>query len=172
MNQENSKPAVDAPKPRRRPVRWTRKMKDDFLDHLAATCNVRGAAREVGVHPRSVYNLRRKDPAFTRAWGEALLLGYEVLETRLVGCALAGAREDGAPCVPDADRPEMDEPVEPLDRALALHLLKSHRGHLLGRRAVGGPKPRRATPEETDAAILRKLAAMDRRRQARDEAEA
>lgn len=148
-------------------VKWTPKMKGEFLDHLAATCNVRAAAREIGVHPRSVYNLRRKDPAFTRAWGEALLLGYEMLETRLVGCALAGEAETGA----DAERgDEEGADLEPLDRTLALHLLKSHRSHMLGRRAVGGPKPRRATPEETDAAILRKLAAMDRHRKASGEA--
>ncbi|RYD63816.1 MAG: hypothetical protein EOP58_10740, partial [Sphingomonadales bacterium] len=66
-------------------VRWTAKMRASFLDHLAATCNVKASAEFIGVDPVSVYALRRRDARFTEAWGEALALGYEMLETLLVG---------------------------------------------------------------------------------------
>lgn len=136
-------------------VRWTKRMKAMFLDHLAATCNVSSAAAVIGVEPGSVYSLRRTDPAFAAAWTEALAAGYEMLETQLVGHALAGG---GRTIVNGAvDR------TGPIDVDLALKLLGTHRDAMLDRaRGRRGPRRKVATMAETDEAILKKLESMAR----------
>ncbi len=143
-------------KPKRKRMRWTMQMKAAFLDHLAATCNIKASAAAIGVHSILVYSLRRRDAEFAAMWDDALVLGYQVLETQLVGHALAGGGktlENGA-----------TELTGPIDVELALKLLDAHRAGRTGRRA--GPKPQRARQEETDKAILRKLAALEARRKA------
>lgn len=137
-------------KKRRRWVRWTKKKRTDFLDHLAGTCNVRAAAAAAGMTPPSVYHLRRKDEAFGEEWQKALHVGYEMLETELLGHMLAGGgdtidRADGSRIIVEQ----------------ALKLLGQHRNAMQGKWR-GGPKLKRACPEDTDTAILKKLAAMDR----------
>lgn len=144
----------------RRWVRWTAGMKDRFLDHLAATCNVKASAAEIGVDPVSVYRLRRNDPRFAGQWADALAAGYEMLETQLVGHALAGG---GAVIDNGADA------IGPIDKDLALRLLSAHRGQIGGKAPRGGPKRHVATRQETDAAILRKLAAMARSQAGRED---
>jgi hypothetical protein len=131
-------------------VRWTRRMKKEFLDHLAATCNVRGAAAAIGVDPVSVYALRRRDEAFYLAWEEAVVAGYQMLETQLIGHCLAGG---GTTIDNGADE------FGSIDKDMALRLLTSHRA---GRDKVirGGPRPQVARRDETDAAILKKLKAL------------
>lgn len=147
----------------RRWVRWNRRMKTVFLDHLAATCNVCEAARAIGVDPASVYYLRRSDPGFAAAWSEALELGYEMLETQVVGHALAGggrAIENGATVLPGSDRP-----VGPIDIDLALRMLTHHAANRRPRR-YGAP-PQVAAPDDTDEVILRKLKQVSERLAAR-----
>ena len=138
---------------RRRWVRWTKKERTVFLDHLAATGSVCEAAAIAEVSTSSVYRLRRKDEAFAEAWRKALILGYEMLETVLLGHVLAGGgsriqRPDG----------------RTIDLGDAMRLLSMHRAHRQGDRKRGGRPLERARPEDTDAAILRKLAAIDRAR--------
>jgi hypothetical protein len=136
-------------------VRWTKKMKAAFLDHLAATCNVKESAAEIGVDPVSVYGLRRHDAEFRANWADALACGYEMLETQLVGHALAG---DGSGELTGAA-----ESVGPISVDLALRLLTAHRNAMTGKMARGGPPRHRATKAETDAAILKKLAVVEKR---------
>jgi hypothetical protein len=140
----------------RRWVRWSRKLKAAFLDHLASTCNVRDSAEAIGVDPGSIYVLRRRDKAFAAAWGEALEAGYEMLETQLVGHALSGG---GARSITNGDV----EHTGPIDVDLALRLLGTHRGAMAGKPSRGGPKPRTATREETNAVLLRKLKIVETR---------
>lgn len=133
-------------------------MKREFLDHLAATCDINAAAATIKVDPESVHGLRRSDPAFGAAWGEALAAGYEMLETRLVGHALAGGGREIAGATGRAG---------PIDAELALRLLSEHRGTATGatgRARRGGATARVASREQTDAAILRKLAQIERAR--------
>lgn len=144
-------------------VRWTEAMREAFLDHLAGSCNVKEAARAAGVEPVSVYALRRKDERFADQWHQALMAGYEVLETALVGYALAGGAEDR----------RVEGLRAPVDVDTGLRLLAAHRNALNGKPVRGGPKLQRATREETDAAILKKLNAIARQREqaaAREEA--
>lgn len=145
------------PKAKRRwRIRWTQRMKAEFLDHLASTCNVLASAGAIGVGPRSVYNLRRRDPAFRASWIEAVECGYEMLETQLIGHAL----ECGGDQLVNGDV----ERTGAIDVKLALALLTAHRGRRDGTRGRDGPKPKVVTSEQTDASILRKLAAMARAR--------
>ena len=125
-------------------VRWTQRMKAEFLDHLAATCNVRASAAAIGVDPASVYHLRRNDMEFVAEWERSLDCGYQLLETQLVGHALSGD--------PDRLLTNVDT---------ALRLLATRRNGWAGKNARGGPPRHRATKAETDAAILKKLAAIE-----------
>ncbi|RYE01828.1 MAG: hypothetical protein EOP61_10160 [Sphingomonadales bacterium] len=143
-------------------VRWTAKMRESFLDHLAATCNVRASAEYIGVDPVSVYVLRRRDAKFAHAWGEALALGYEMLETLLVGHALSGDTGDVLNC-------GVETQSGPVTVDLAVRLLSAHR-NAEGKPRRGGPKPQFATRDETDAVLMKKLAQIEARR-ARDKAE-
>lgn len=61
-----------------------------FLAHFSANCNVAAAAAAAGATVSALYRWRRDDPAFAEAWGEALAMGYQLLEARLVAHALAG----------------------------------------------------------------------------------
>jgi hypothetical protein len=74
-------------KPKRRAFTEARRKR--FLNHFAASCNVRAAARAVGISEGCVDAWRKKDPQFNAAWKEALELGYARLEAEL----LAGARK-------------------------------------------------------------------------------
>lgn len=144
-----------AGKPGRHWIRWNKGMRQGFLDHLAATGNVKQAAAEIAVDPRAVYNLRRRDPKFAAEWGEAITLGYQMLETRLIGHALAGGRT--------CDMIDQDG-MEPIDPQLALTMLAAHRNALAGVPLKGGPRQKRATEEETNAALMKKLDAIEKRR--------
>ncbi len=138
---------------------WTAARKAGFLDHLAATCNITDAAAAVGARPESVYSLRRRDGAFAAAWTEALAAGYEMLETRLVGHALAG----GGQSITNGTTPT----IGAIDRDVAMWLLNFRQAELLGTPRRRGGRPRRvASAEETDAAILKKLAAIARKKDA------
>ena len=135
--------------------RWTAAQRAAFLDHLAATCSVTAACSALDVWSSSAYYVRRTDPAFAEAWRVALLTGYDRLEGMLL--AKAGAATGAAEAAAEAGT---------LDADLALRLLALHDSRMKAQ-AAGTAKPqnrvRRATPEETDAAILRQLAALDRR---------
>lgn len=139
-------------------VRWSRRMKAEFLDALASSCNVKASADAIGVDPASVYSLRRRDPEFLREWGLALDAGYQLLETMLLGHVMAGGGRGDA----------IDMPGLPgkLDVETALRLLAAHRQSLDGRQKSGGPRPRLCDAAETDAAILKKLSAIEKRRAA------
>lgn len=139
-------------------VRWTTKKKAAFLDELAATCNVKESAAAIGVDPASVYQLRRRDPDFAASWAHALRQGYDMLETQLVGHALAGGGS-GAGAVLDNGDPGRP----PIDVELALKLLREHRDRAAGKRDPGGPRPLVATRDQTNAAIIKKLAAIEAR---------
>jgi hypothetical protein len=72
-------------KPKRRAFTEARRKR--FLNHFAASCNARAAARAVGVSENCVHAWRRKDPQFNAAWKEALQLGYARLEAELIRSA-------------------------------------------------------------------------------------
>jgi len=152
---------------------WTQKRRKQFLDALAGSCNVRKAAAAAGLHASNAYALRQRDPAFADLWKEALALGYERLEEALLEHAL---RSMNAIEIDPLDTPPLGqgpaaEQAQPgsgaivalstKDVQLALLLLNRHRGTVEGR---GKPAARRrATPEETNAALRKQLDVLARK---------
>ncbi len=152
---------------------WTITRRRKFLNALGETCNVRHACDVVGLSQTSAYDLRRRDAAFARLWAEALALGYETLEGALLSHALVGvnAIAIGAPIEGDA---EGDEPVKaipgtgfdprslnPASVQLALTLLNRHRQAVESKPT--SPRGKRATPDETNAALRKQLDMMARK---------
>ena len=140
---------------------WTKAKRELFLATLADSCNVRKAAAEAGMTPSGVYQLRKRDPAFGDLWAEALELGYERLETALLEHALIGvnAIDIGVAIGAVDDKPGPDM-VSAGALQLAMALLTKHRQGV-ERKPV--TQRRRATPEETDAALKKQLDALERR---------
>lgn len=152
MTETDEKIAVPTARRGVSPIRWTCAMKATFLDHLAGTCHITASAAAIGVTPGAVHQLRRRDPSFAADWEEALEAGYVMLETRLLGHALAGHAR--------ADRIEAaGDPTEAIDVEQALRLLAERQRRRTGASSRGGARMRRATAAETDAAILRLLRA-------------
>lgn len=129
--------------------RWTSAAERRFLDHLAATCNVRASAAACGFDLSLIYRKRRADPGFARSWQMALEQGYSTLETLLLQRATEAL---------DGREPEPGLVIEPMTVKEATALLAAHRA-----RVNGHPRPRRrwARPRSLDemrSSILAKLA--------------
>jgi hypothetical protein len=69
---------------------WTKPRRDLFLNALADTCNVAASCRAAGMSSGAIYPLRQRDPAFRRAWAEALREGYARLELAMLDRAING----------------------------------------------------------------------------------
>lgn len=142
---------------------WTIARRVAFLDHLAATCNIAQSAKAVGSSASGAYALRRRDAAFAEQWREAIDLGYELLETKVLAFAL-GQRDDGS-MIGDPGAVA----AAPIDPDAAIRLVRQHQAM----RAAGAPHhASRRTPfafkhvtiEEVREALLAKLEARARRR--------
>ncbi len=138
---------------------WTSEKRTRFLNHLAATSNVEASVAVVGMSTAGAYMLRRRDPAFAAQWHAAVLAGYDRLEAALLEHAtraLTAIEHDEVP----------DQPFDPRE---ALQLLSVHHGRQRAtqRGRIGRPAVKRATPAETDTAILKALAVLDRRLKAK-----
>lgn len=138
---------------RQRGNNWTPEKRAVFLDHLAATCNVTRSCEAAGMRPSAAYGLRRVDATFAEQWRAALLTGYDRLEEALIQHAMRGLTEIEHGEVPEA----------PFDPAVAMALIKMHEARKRGLKKASGPPIRRATEDETDAAILKQLAALAKR---------
>lgn len=139
-------------------VRWTTEMRETFFAHLAADCNVTRAAAAIGLQPPQVHYRRRKHKPFAAEWDEALRAGHALLEMRLISHVLtaidahtggAGQEDAGA------------STAEPIHWDNAFRLYALHKTQIDGRGGKRGAVPKPATPEQTNAAILRKLASLD-----------
>lgn len=72
---------------------WTPAMADQFIETLAATCNVSLAGKAIGRSMSNVYNRRAKDASFRAQWDQALAIGYSRLEMMLLERALHGVEK-------------------------------------------------------------------------------
>ena len=149
--------------------RCSAKVHDAFFAALAQTCNVTHAAAVAGIDPSWAYQCRRTRPEFAESWRQALILGYERLEEELLRLTLASlaGTGDGTPLLDENEtlRPGSGLPRKANgapDMQLALTLLNRHRATVegTGKAAMAG---RRATPEETDALLRKKLDALAKR---------
>ncbi len=132
--------------------RWTLQAEKLFLDHLAATANVRAACALAGFSTTAVYMQKRNNPGFAERWQAALETGVARLEMLLVHSA--GATLEGLPL-------DGDHPIPRMTIDDVMNVLKLHRA------AVHGGKPQRyqwrmelPSIEQVQAEILRKTAAL------------
>ncbi|RHW18842.1 hypothetical protein D1610_01440 [Sphingomonas gilva] len=156
------------PKGGKKRPKFVAKRQQLFLDALALTCNVKKAAAFAGVDKTTPYLRRRTDPVFAAQWQEAIEIGYDRLEALLLeyggaGVPLEPADADRA-IAGGADGAVPDEAPPPFDFERALAVLKqywSRRQRLPFNR--GGRPRRNATREETNAALIKALAAAQKR---------
>lgn len=118
-----------------------------FLDHLAETGNIAASARLIGVRPCQVYYRQRVNPAFAEAWRAALNAGMQTVKARLIADVLSGGDPAATASAAGA-----------FDRDMALKLVTYHETRRGGATRPKGPVRRVATREESDAAILQRLA--------------
>lgn len=134
---------------------WTKKRREDFLEHLALTCSVIRAAAAVGGSASGAYRLRIADAAFADGWRRAIETGYDRLEALVL--------EHGGAGVPlEVDDSGAAPPDFNFDRAI--QVLRFYRGQRDGvPSGRSGRKRRNATREETNAALLKALKAAEKR---------
>ncbi|MGA1799255.1 hypothetical protein VH567_10805 [Sphingomonas sp. 4RDLI-65] len=164
---------------------WTKARRVQFLHVLGRTCNVRAAAANVGMAWGTAYALKLRDPAFAAAWAAALADGYDRLEEALLAAAIAGLSGDFAIEADDAAEGAAagdlagdaagdlegisipDTGVVRLASMQAVQVALAMLGRFRATQAEGGKRPklgrRRATVEETNASIAKKLDALARR---------
>lgn len=128
-------------------IRWTKELEGLFLDHLSATGNVSASARMIGVTHHNVYYRHRTNPVFAAGWDQALAAGYRTVEARMIEHLLS---------------------AETFDWDKALRML-TQRAALMEKGYRGGPAPKAAAREDTDATIMKRLAALAARRARDDE---
>lgn len=134
--------------------KFSARVRKAFLIHLSATCNVSASAKAAGCSEGIVYYWQKADPDFAEACDHALEAGYKQLQHLLLQRALRGG---DANKLTEADYGAMPDPSN-IDTELALKLLALHQRRVTtGVRHGGGAKRRKATREETDAAIIRRL---------------
>jgi len=67
--------------------RWSARKEKAFFDELAATANVKRAAKAAGVSPNAVYARRLRDARFKAKWAAVLETGRASIEMHLVEAA-------------------------------------------------------------------------------------
>ena len=144
---------------RARAHQWTARVEARFLGALAATCNVKAACAEVGMHAPSAYAHRTRWRAFAEAWDAAIEEGYARIEIALLerGCNLFADPGSG-------DTAE-DHPITAMTAAEAIHLLHMHKHQVHGAGKAPGKSWRvPPTMDQVRDSILRKLDAIARAR--------
>jgi hypothetical protein len=134
--------------------RWSAAAEAVFLEHLAATANVRASADAVGFSTVAIYKRRMAEAGFAGRWQRALEQGVARIEMALVHSAAASL--EGTPIAGD-------HPIPAMSVVDAMNVVRLHRA------AVHGGKPqlygrRMELPdiEEVRAEILRKVAVLER----------
>jgi hypothetical protein len=126
---------------------FTKAKRRKFLDHFAATCNAKAAARAAGISNSTVHAWRRKNDQFRADFNAALTLGYGELEAELV-------RESKRSL-----KPRPDPKAPPLvDPKMALAVLESYRRN--GDRRPGGVLPQRTDIEQVRARLEKAMRAL------------
>ncbi len=133
---------------------WGTTKQAAFLDHLAATCNVKMSARAVGSFSAVAYKTRRRDPSFAAAWDAALDTGYAALETMLI--ARAHDTLQRTVRLPIGETAGVPGPND-MTTEMAMKLLSAHRGTMNGKKNSSGGKFLMSSEDETNAAILKRL---------------
>lgn len=128
-----------------------------FLEHLAATCNVRASAAAAGVSPSTVYAHRMKDSDFRADWDAALAQGYARLEAALIERALRGGGRHAVRGDAIVEGPDAPEEV---DWDKGMELMRHHQRGLAGLSLPGRLQPKRVPIERVTEKLIRKLRAL------------
>lgn len=121
-----------------------------FLEWLAATGNCVFSAAKAGVHYRTVWKHRMKDPRFAESFDRALEQGIVRAKARLIEDRPKG------PIAIDGDLDEAE--LEPPDPQIVLNLVREYERAKAGRHKPGRA-PRVASNAEVDAALAKRLKA-------------
>ncbi|MEP4379769.1 MAG: hypothetical protein ABJ215_01210 [Alphaproteobacteria bacterium] len=137
-------------------VRVNKAKRELFLEVLAETASVTAASQATCVYRAKWYRIRRADPAFAKAWDEALEIGIDAAEDEAIRRAVAGHEE------PIYFRGEKIGAVTKYSDRMLMQLLQARRPSRYGGQAAraeaddlrsllreidGGDVPRDATPE-------------------------
>jgi hypothetical protein len=140
-----------------RPNKFDEEKRKAFLTQLSGCCNVRASAEAAGCSVGAVNYWRGADPEFAEAVELAREAGYIQIEQMLMERAMGGHNPNKLGL---EDYEQAPDPAQ-MDTELALRLLSLHHRQVKGGRPQGGGAARRkATREETDAAILKALEVM------------
>jgi hypothetical protein len=136
---------------------WTARKRRLFFDHLAATGNATASAKAAGMHVRSAFALRQREPEVAALWDATLDTCQARLEAKLILYSETKgetkASEEGG-----------EDELAGFDPKLALQTLALLRARPSRRqRRRGGPLPKTASREETEAAVLKLLKKLKRR---------
>lgn len=134
---------------------WSEVDKVTFLEHLAGTCNVDGAAKAAGHRPQSARSLRQRDTEFRDSWDQALDTGYAVLEASLLKRAQQVA-ERPALAGEAGDEARLADDMTTRD---AMELLERHKRTIIRIRQgkEAGHAGKIATAKETYMAIVQRM---------------
>ncbi len=124
--------------PKRRSFTVARRRK--FLNHFAATANIKGACRSAGVSNSTVHEWRRKNEQFRADFNEALAHGYVEVEAELIRESKRSLKPK-----PDPKAPRL------VDSKTALAMLESYRRN--GDRRPGDILPQRSDIEQVRARL-------------------
>ena len=134
--------------------RWNEDVEADFFAHLAATANVKGSARAIGMSATALYKRRKLWPAFDAQWEDTLRLAVNRLDMQLIAAASNMLDPSEAPVTG----------MEPVSVEQAIRIVQLHKEKV---NRHGTPKRhdwrlKRRDPEEVRASIIRKLDAIER----------
>ncbi|MEP9400376.1 hypothetical protein [Sphingomonas sp. VNH70] len=136
---------------------WTEARRKAMLEELAASCNVEASCRAIGMSKGSFYKLRARDADYSEQCRQAMLAGYERLETELLRKAIATVE----------DEPGDDAPggvlVGQMTVEQAMRLLERFQ---YNRNKDATPRRQgwsRATQAETDAMLAQQIKALKKR---------
>lgn len=135
------------------------KRREMFLEHFAVNCHVEAAAAAADIALPTLYQWRRREPAFATQWAEAMAAGYQMLEARLVAHALAGDSGERLEGVEGT-------PVAPVNVDVALKLIALRQRP--GPKRIGRPPIKTVSSEDTLKVLLKRLDLIEKRK--RDEA--
>ncbi|MEP7350724.1 MAG: helix-turn-helix domain-containing protein [Sphingorhabdus sp.] len=130
--------------------RWNEEVEAEFFAALAATGNVKAAARAIGMSTTALYNRRKLWPAFDTRWQEVVALASERLAIRLLTSASNLL-----------DPPELPVPdMEPMSVDQAIRVAQLYEGRRRNNGDLKRTDPRRAPVdvEAVKAEIIRKAA--------------
>jgi hypothetical protein len=140
-------------KPRRND--FSRRRKRIYLEHFAATGDVRASAAAAGVSKSTVANHKLSDPAFREGWAQALVEAYATLEAMAVRQRLAAMERIDFDLGKEAPPGGLDPEAE---FARTMELLREHkrsRAAMTGK--ASGRPPERWSFEESMAALEKRL---------------